>query len=236
MEKETKSEPLFVVTKDNIWKILTVVLAVALIFILLRGGNDAPAAPSGNQELGGGQAAPEVVDVSPDDDAVKGDKNAPVEIIEFSDYQCPFCERFYKETLPQLDEEYIKTGKAKLVYRDFALSFHPFAQKAAEAAECARDQKGDEMYYLFHNKIFENQQNIGVDALKGYASGLGLDTGKFNTCLDSGKFAQETQKDFQAGQAAGVSGTPSFFINGKKVVGAQPFAVFKQIIDAELAN
>ncbi|MEW5896813.1 MAG: DsbA family protein [Nanoarchaeota archaeon] len=168
-----------------------------------------------------------------DDDAVKGDKNAPVTIVEFSDYQCPFCQKFYTETFPQIEEKYIKTGKVKFVYRDFPLNFHQNAQKAAEAAECAGEQG---KYYEMHNKLFEEGVDGGIDAFKQYAQDLKLDIAKFNQCLDSGKMKTEVQKDLQDGQSLGVSGTPAFFINGKEVVGAQPFSVFGQIIEQELKN
>lgn len=171
--------------------------------------------------------------VSLDDDPSKGSDNAPVTIIEFSDYQCPYCARFWRDTLPQIEEEYIETGKVKFVYRDFPLGFHQYAQKAAEAAECA-DEQGN--YWDYHDKLFENQNALDTASLKQYAKDLGLDTAKFNDCLDSGKYASEVQKDFEDGQAAGVTGTPAFFINGQSVVGAQPFSAFKQVIDAELVK
>lgn len=171
------------------------------------------------------------LDVSIDDDTIKGDKNAPVTIIEFSDFECPFCTRFYKNTLPQLEEEYIKTGKVKFVYRDFPLSFHANAQKAAEAAECAAEQN---KFWEMHDKLFEEGVKGGVDSFKQFASELGLDTAEFNDCLDSDKMTSEVKKDFADGQKAGVSGTPAFFINGISLSGAQPFESFKQVIEAEL--
>jgi len=175
---------------------------------------------------------PEIIDVSIDDDSILGDEDAPVTIIEFSDYECPFCARFYLNTLPQLKREYIDTGKIKLVYRDFPLSFHQNAQKAAEAAECAGEQ---DKYYEMHDKIFENQQAITTTNLKEYAKEIGLNTNEFNECLDSGEMASEVQKDFQDGQSIGVRGTPTFFINGKLLRGAQPFEEFQKIIEKELA-
>ena len=191
-----------------------------------------PSVPSGVTRPTAVPSAGEKVDVSEDDDAFLGDKNAPVTIIEFSDFECPFCARFYKQTLPQLQRAYIDTGKVKLVYRDFPLSFHPNAQKAAEAAECVREQGGDEAYFKMHDAIFENQPSLSESNLKVWAQDLGYD---IDSCLDSDKFRSEVQKDFADGQAAGISGTPSFFINGQKLVGAQPFSAFQQIIEAELA-
>ena len=171
------------------------------------------------------------IDVSVDDDPVKGDKNAPVTIIEFSDFQCPFCGKFFKETFGQIDEKYIKTGKVKMVFRDFPLSFHENAQKSAEAAECA-DEQGK--FWEYHDMLFENQEKLSVEDLKRYAVELGLDKDKFDSCLDSEKYKDEVKKDFSDGQKYGVSGTPAFFINGKLVSGAQPFSAFEKVIEAEL--
>jgi len=170
---------------------------------------------------------------SADDDPVEGDAKAPVTIIEFSDFQCPFCGKFFKDTLPQLRNEYIKTGRVKLVYRDYPLDFHPYAQKAAEAADCA-DEQGK--FWQMHDKLFDNQDAITASELKKYAADLGLDTAKFNNCLDTSKYEQEVKKDLADGNTIGVSGTPAFFINGISVSGAQPYSVFKQIIDGELAK
>lgn len=174
---------------------------------------------------------PEKVTASADDDAVKGDENAPVTIIEFSDYECPFCGRWWQQTLPELEEKYIKTGKVKHVYRDFPLGFHKKAQKAAEAAECAGEQG---KYFEMHDKLYENQQALSVDDLKQYAADIGLDTEQFNTCLDSGAMEEEVKKDFADGSKYGVRGTPAFFVNGVKIEGAHPFSVFEEVIEAEL--
>ncbi|MFH1391267.1 MAG: DsbA family protein [Candidatus Diapherotrites archaeon] len=168
-----------------------------------------------------------------DDDAVEGNADAPITIVEFSDFQCPFCSRFYTDTLGKLRENYVDTGKVKIIYRDFPLSFHPEATPAAEAAECAGDQG---KFYEMHDKIFENQESISAASYKQWAADLGLNTEQFNSCVDDGTHAAEVRADFADGQAAGVSGTPTFFINGQKVVGAQPYSVFEQIIEAELAN
>jgi len=168
-----------------------------------------------------------------DDDAVKGNINAPVTIVEFSDYECPFCERFYSQTFNQIDQKYIQTGKVKFIYRDFPLSFHQNAQKAAEAAECAGEQN---KYYEMNAKLFESGVDGGVTTFKRYAQDIGLNTAEFNICLDSDAMASEVQQDFLDGQRAGVQGTPAFFINGIEVSGAQPFSVFEQVIEGELAK
>jgi protein-disulfide isomerase len=166
-----------------------------------------------------------------DDDSVKGDPDAPVTIVEFSDYECPFCARFYNDAYQQIKSKYIDTGKVKLVYRDFPLSFHQNAQKAAEAAECAGEQ---DKYYEMHDLLFEEGVEGGVTKYKQYANRIGLNSAKFDVCLDSGAMAQEVRKDFSAGQQLGVSGTPAFFINGQKLVGAQPFSAFEPLIEQAL--
>lgn len=174
----------------------------------------------------------EPLEVSQDDDEILGDSNAKVTIIEFSDYQCPFCKKFYDETLPLLKKDYINTGKVKLIYRDYPLSsIHPKAQKASEAAECAGEQK---KYYDYHDKLFKNQNFLEIDNLKKYAKELGLNTKEFNDCLDSNKMASEVQKDLEDGQNLGVDGTPAFFINGIPLTGSQPFEAFKNLIEQEL--
>lgn len=201
------------------------------------GQNNGQLAAAGQQ---GGNQPSGPVNVSADDDAYLGDKNAPVTMIEFSDFQCPFCRKFMTDTLPQIKKEYIDTGKVKLVYRDFPLSFHPGAAPAAEGAECAKDQG---KFWEMHDAIFNEQEKqgsgtiqFGIADVKKWAAKVELDTAKFNQCLDSGKYKAEVGKDIADGTAAGVSGTPATFINGRLLVGAQPFAAFKAIIDQELKN
>jgi protein-disulfide isomerase len=176
------------------------------------------------------QTSGSVVEVSADDDPSIGPEDAPVTIIEFSDYECPFCAKV-EPTIMQVLEAY--GDDVRFVYRDFPLDSHRDAQKAAEAAECADDQG---KFWEYHDLLFANQGNLGVSSLRQFASDLDLDVDAFNDCLDSDKYEDEVKKDFQDGQAAGVGGTPAFFINGQLVSGAQPFSVFKQVIDAELAK
>jgi protein-disulfide isomerase len=179
--------------------------------------------PSPNQEP---------IQVSEDDDAVEGQADAPITIIEFSDYECPFCGKFYTETLLKLREQYIETGKAKLIFRDFPLNnIHPNAQKAAEAAECAGQQN---KYFEMHDKLFENQQVLDINSLKQYAKDLNLNQQAFDSCLDDGTMADEVAKDLADGTSYGVTGTPGFFINGRPLEGAVPFEAFEQIIKEEL--
>ena len=166
-----------------------------------------------------------------DDDPIRGPEDAPVTIIEFTDFQCPFCQRVLP-TLDQIMEEY--PGKVRIVVRDFPLDqLHPQARNAHAAAGCANDQG---KFFEFHDKVFANQQDVSDATLKGYAKDLALDTATFNDCVDSGKYADEVQKDLEDGQEYGVSGTPAFFVNGFSISGAQPFAVFKDIIDKELVK
>jgi len=181
-------------------------------------------------------AAPEpvrMVDVSIDDDAAKGDENAPVTIVEFTDYECPFCGRYVEQTYPQILEKYVETGKVKLIVRDYPLNFHPQAQKAAEAAECAGEQDN---YWGMHDKLFANQASLSVDNYRDWAGEIGLDRARFDECLDSGAMAEEVEQDHADGLAYGVSGTPVFFINGRMLSGAKPFAAFDAAIQEALQN
>src|SRR3989338_7721986 len=247
---ETESSTITI--KKSTYTIIIVVLIAALLGVSFVSGymiggsgstitGDAVQQPTGQQPTvtttpsqPSAPAQPSAVQVSADDDVVKGDPNAPVEIIEFSDFQCPFCSRFYSDTLPQIQKEYIDTGKVKLIYRDFPLSsIHPQATPAAEAAECAKEQG---KFWEFHDKLFENQASLSTASYKQWAQELGLNTQQFNDCVDKRKYQSEVTKDYQDGQAAGVTGTPSFFVNGINIRGAQPFSAFKTIIDQELAK
>lgn len=176
---------------------------------------------------------PATIEVSADDDPFRGSSEAPVVIIEFSDFECPYCGAFFRNTLPELEEKYINTGKVKFVYRDFPIPSHKNAQVAAEAAQCAGDEN---KYWEMHDKIFENQEAIDKKNLVDYANVLGLNMNDFNQCLDDGKYSKEVKADLNDGARIGVDGTPTFFINGKKLVGAQPFSVFEEIIEKELAK
>jgi len=185
-----------------------------------------------------GPVAGEKVNVSVDDDALIGNENAKVTVVEFSDFQCPFCRSFWSGAYQQIKKEYIDTGKIRFVYRDYPLPFHPAAQASAESAECADDQG---KFWEMHDKIFSEQGKqgtgtitYGITDLKKWASQIGLDSVKFNKCLDSGKYKSEVEKDSADGSSYGVSGTPTLFVNGNPVVGAQQFSVFKALIDKEL--
>jgi protein-disulfide isomerase len=158
----------------------------------------------------------------------KGPANAPITIVEFSDFECPFCVRA-EETVKQVMEAY--PNQVRLVYRDYPLPNHAQAPKAAEAAHCAGDQG---KYWDMHGKLFAAGGKLQVDLLKSYAKELGLDASKFDQCLDSGEKASVVEGHKKAGADAGVSGTPAFFVNGQLISGAQPVEAFKKVIDREL--
>jgi protein-disulfide isomerase len=161
---------------------------------------------------------------------VEGPKDAPVTIVEFSDFQCPFC-RAAESSLKQVRDQY--GDKVKLVYMDFPLGFHPHAMDAARAGRCAEDQG---KFWQYHDALFANQGKLGAADLKAAAAKLGLDGKRFDACFDGGKHDAGIRADMAQGQSLGVTGTPTFFINGREIVGAQPPAQFGQVITEELAR
>lgn len=176
--------------------------------------------------------------IEPGDDVILGDPKAKVTLIEFGDYQCPFCGRFFTETEGHLRSEYIETGKVRMVYKDFAF-LGPESLLAAQGAECAKDQS---KYWEYHDGLYkmetadnqENNGNISLDVLKRMASELGLNRVSFDSCLDSKKYEEEVKNDYNEGQAIGVRSTPTVFINGQRIEGALPYSVFKEAIDQAL--
>lgn len=170
-------------------------------------------------------------------DPVLGDANAPVTIVEFSDFQCTFCTRFFFQTEPTIKAKYIDTGKAKLVYKDLSVNGRE-SDFAAQAAQCAHDQG---KFWEYHDVLFQkrtgyNNGTFAKEKLKEYGAQLGLVSEEFNNCIDEGTFVSRVNADENQARSIGVNGTPTFFINGLRVVGAHPTAVFEQIIDAELAQ
>jgi protein-disulfide isomerase len=160
----------------------------------------------------------------------KGPANAPIELIEFSDFQCPFCQRA-DPTVRQVLSTY--GDKIRLVYRHYPLPNHPFARPAAEAAACAGDQG---KFWPYHDRLFASPSKLSDADLKQHAADLGLNTAQFNSCVDTHKLKALVDADVKEGEEAGVNGTPAFYINGRMISGAQPFEVFKKIIDEELAR
>lgn len=161
-----------------------------------------------------------------------GPADAPITIIEFSDYECPFCTRWHAEVWPKLQQTY--GDKIRLVYRDFPLySIHPNAGAAAEAANCANEQG---KFWEYHDLLFQASDGLGRQAYETYASQVNLDVEGFKACLDEKRYAEEVTADFEFARQLGVQSTPTFFINGVALIGAQPFEVFQEVIDLELAG
>lgn len=172
-----------------------------------------------------------------------GRVDAPVTIVEFSDYQCPFCQRFFSTTFPAIKKDYIDTGKVRYVFRDFPLDqLHPNARKAAEAAHCAGEQG---KYWEMHDVLFRNQRALAPAQLAKHSRAVGMDGSKFNTCLLSGRNASRVEQGLTDGAAVGVQGTPGFVVGktkaggvveGTSIRGAQSLETFRRIIDQTLAE
>jgi protein-disulfide isomerase len=168
--------------------------------------------------------------VTPGVNQVKGAANAPVLIVEFSDFECPFSKRFYRETFPQIEKEYISTGKVKFAYRDYPLPFHAQAMPAALASRCAgRSGKYWEIFDKFGKSDKLDQNTISMSAKE-----IGLEKDEFTRCFNDPAVKNEVKKDMADAAKFGVQGTPTFFVNGRMVVGSLPFEAFKQLIDEEL--
>ncbi len=173
----------------------------------------------------------------------KGDRNAKVTVVEFSDYHCPFCGRFSRDTLPQIEAEYIKTGKVKYVFRDFPIaSLHPRAFKAHEAGHCAGEQG---KYWEMHDRLFAEQKVAAASELRLHTQALDLDGGRFEECLNTGRYAPRIRQHVEDGKRATVRGTPTFFIGlsvpGQPIIktvtvirGAQAYSMFKEAIEDAL--
>lgn len=209
----------------------SVIIAGAIFF---TNSDRAIVAKKGVAEVGGaGTTAGDFKSLEKDAPTL-GNPDAPVAVVEFADYQCPFCGRFYSATAKDIIEKYVKTGKVKFIYHDFAFLGEE-SSFAAEAARCAGDQG---KYWEYHNYLFEHQdgENEGAFAktkLKNFAAAIRLNTGDFNQCLDSGKHTQDVMNDTELGRKFGVTGTPASFVNGKLIAGAVPFSQFElSIIEA----
>lgn len=193
------------------------------------------------------QMEPQIIQsISSDNDPMRGDPDAPITIIEFSDFQCPFCAKFHETTLPLLEKNYISTGKVNFVYRDFPItSIHPNALPAALASECADDQG---KFWEIHDMIFENQRiwqglapKDAASVFRDYAIEFDVNIEEFDSCINSGKYLNEIRGDLDDGRAYGVTGTPGFFIGNEeigftKLIGAQPFSSFQKVIDGQLSR
>ncbi len=239
-------EKTITVKKSDLWKYATFVLVAVIViggFLFFKGAGS----NGGTVDNGAGNQKPvNALALIEANDPVLGNKDAGVTIIEFSDFQCPFCERAYSGAVADFEaSDYFKNGEVNLIYKQLPLvQIHPYAQKAAEASLCA-DEQGK--FWEYHNLLFQNQaaitstlQSGGVSAvvtsLKQYASQLKLDTAKFNTCLDNGKFASEVSKESAQAASVGIGGTPGFVIVNTKtgdntvISGAYPWSQFETAI------
>ena len=251
MEEHHEKKENITISKVALWQIIAGVFAFLFVISLFTGGfgfgATGQAATSTTDTTNNEQSVPTgVKTVSAadfvDDDPALGDKDAPLTIIEFSDFQCPYCRLFWTETFPTLKQQYIDTGKVKFVYRDFPLSFHEMALPSAEAANCVREQGGDEAYFKIHDKIFSEQNILDGGTVRSTVSYTENDLKKWvkdigyniDNCLDSRKYQNEVLADLQGSQEAGGEGTPYFIVGNQPLSGAQPYSAFKAVIDAQL--
>jgi protein-disulfide isomerase len=237
---EHKESGTITLKKDTLWKVGTGVFALLFVVSLFTGGFGIAGDPTGAAVGDTGNQPPEEPELNvqiSDSDPILGNPNAKISMVEFSDFQCPFCQRAVTGPLADFQEsDYFKDGEVNLVFKHLPLnSIHPFAQKAAEASECANRQG---MFWEYHDLLFENQNALDVDSLKQYAVQLGLDTEAFNSCLDNDEARSKVLQDLAQASAAGARGTPYFVIvnhdNGKMAVvsGAVPWEQF----DAKISS
>jgi protein-disulfide isomerase len=193
---------------------------------------------------GGRPVSPPPTTLSIQGENFRGNSGASVAMIEYADFECPFCGKYAREVYPKILDEYVKTGKVKLFYRDLPLPMHPHALAAARAARCAGEQG---KYWEMHDSLFASQTALSDSALQDRAQTLGLDTTEFKRCLSSGKYADEIQKSLSEAEKLGVRGTPTFFLGtvdpngdvvkiGKIIVGARPYETFKAALDDLLGS
>ena len=213
-----------------------VVVAVAILglaaFAIINGqnvknsqensGNTGPSIPVSNKMV-----------VNTTGDQYIGSNDASITIIEFTDFQCPYCSKFHEETFPIIKQNYIDTGKVKYVVKDFPLAAHAYAEQSAIATECAN---GQGKFWEYVDMLYKNQDYLSKPLLKNYAKSLGLNETTFNQCLDNRETFSEVEKDAIEGTRVGVTGTPYFFINGVAVDGAYPYEVFQSVIEQELST
>lgn len=222
---------------DRLASVAMIVASITLLWVLLGDGRSERASSSAGVE-----EVDQVVDAPPPA-SVRGDAGARVAIIEFSDFECPFCGRYVRDVYPRLTEEYIDAGKVQYVFRHYPLDIHPLAFKAAEAVECA-GREG--MYWEMHDLLFEAGGALAEPDLLGYAASLDLQQEEFETCLKGGAMAERVMEDRRHGEALGVTGTPTFFFaevldDGKlgllaKLSGARPYSTFQSALDELLSE
>ena len=251
MEENTQEKPkenTVTLKKSTVWKAISAVLFLLLIASIYTSGfgifDKTPTGGTVVEETQETQEEVTRIDTSEWDlsnEPFLGEEDAPIEMIIFDDFQCPFCARFEQQAFIDIKKDYIDTGKVKFIYMHLPLGFHSLAGPAAEATECAYEQG---KFWELHDKIFANQGSLNEDNLKKWAEEIELDMDKFNSCYDDGKYKERVNEEMTLGQSIGIRGTPSFLINGKLAVGAIPFEDyqgqtgmekgFKSLIEEEL--
>jgi protein-disulfide isomerase len=200
-------------TKENIFALIIVVILLVGVGWWIYHQMYAPQPPQ--EEV----TAQIPIGASP----VLGSENASMTVVVFSDFECPFCGQFARETFPQVKAKYVDTGKMRIVFKQFPLSIHEHAELAAQASLCAHDQ---EKFWEYHDLLYSHQQDLALEDLKAYAQDIGLNAERFNSCLDSGQYQTQVASEKVLGTQSSVTGTPTFFFNGKRVVGALSVAEF----------
>ncbi len=234
---EPQQEPSSVVSKPAYSAFIlpgAIVIAAVLIsatLLFTRGGASNGALPTPDD------SKPVKIELK-ENDHILGNKDAKVTMFEFSDFQCPFCRVFEQDAYQQIKKNYIDTGKVKVIYRHYPLDFHPQAKLAAEASECAAEQG---KFWEMHDKMFVEQQKKGQGTItftaqdvNRWAGAIGIKVPQFSACVAANKYDQRINDDITFGNSVGVSGTPTFFINGIRLVGAQPYVSFQATLDAAL--
>ena len=214
--------------------------------------NTIEAAPSGNTDNADnngntGNQGPDSIDtvdmsnIDMEGEPVLGEEDAPVTMVAYEDFQCPFCKRFEEGAVPQIVSNYVDNGQVKIIWKDRPLTNrHPWAKPAAEAMECVYREGGNDSFWTLKDKVFSNQNQLSTSnaqsQIKSWAAEEGVSESAIQTCIDNGDAMSEVEADSQEGQELGASGTPTSFVNGQKLVGAQPFSRFETVIESELGN
>lgn len=197
---------------------------LALATFVVAGGTTCMVVPPPGNGVGNGVDVNEILRVK-DDDHTKGAADAPITVIEYADFQCPVCRNFFLQTYPTIETEFVNTNQVRWVFRHFPLrSIHPCAEASSRGSECAHDQG---MFWEFHDRLFNSPNQLCNDDLKLHAQALGLDSTTFDACIDNRDKAARVQRDFDEGVLLGITGTPTFFINGRKVVGFRTVEEFR---------
>jgi len=214
--------------------------------------NTIEAAPSGNTDNADnngntGNQGPDSLDtvdmsnIDMEGEPVLGEEDAPVTMVAYEDFQCPFCKRFEEGAVPQIVSNYVDNGQVKIIWKDRPLkNLHPWAKPAAESMECVYREGGNDSFWTLKDKVFSNQNQLSTSnaqsQIKSWAAEEGVSESAIQTCIDNGDAMSEVEADSQEGQELGASGTPTSFVNGQKLVGAQPFSRFETVIESELGN